>query len=488
MCEPKDNQGTLVRGMQKKPSPFPSVLIVLWLGFVALACSLSSSEAPPTLVPRASDTPMPTIGYATLSPPQLPQQPAAPTALPVQPQQPAPTQPPPLPAAAPLLAGLLDQVAVDRLFMHVDTLQRFQTRHINSADQPDQGIGAAYRYIHAYFDDLSKTSGGTFSVFDHPFEMEWGGRKTTQINVVGVVQGKDIGGGVVLVGAHYDSISIASQDPQYFSPGANDNGSGVAALLEIARLLSQRPHRATIMLVAFSAEEVGRRGSIAFAKYLQERQISVNAMLNLDIIGSMTGPNGQINDRQIRVFSAGPNTSPSRQLARTLELVSLRYLPAMQVVVQDGLDRTGRYGDHQSFSDVGIPAVRLIEMMEDPSRHHTPRDNIESIDATYLLRSTQTALAAVTALADGPPPPLGVTLQPNAAGTKTLAWQASPGAAGYIVALRRPNSLIYDQQFPWNTTSVDWDGFRRDQFEALAVLAVDASGLMGPPSPEVIIP
>ncbi|GIL14706.1 MAG: hypothetical protein BroJett038_34260 [Chloroflexota bacterium] len=452
-----------------KRSSLHILLILSWFAITALACNLSGSDAPPTLVPRVTDTPLPTIGYATLSPEELPQ--AVVTAAPADAN----------------LSSLLNRVESDRLFLHVDALQRLYTRHVNSPDQPDRGIAAAYRYVRAQFEEIQKASGGSFSIFDHPFTLDWAGVTTVQYNIVGIIQGKEVGGGIILVGAHYDSISMAPDDPSYNAPGANDNGSGVAALIELARILAARPHRATIMLVAFSAEEVGRKGSIEFVKYLQARQIPINYMLNLDIIGSGDGPNGEIRDGEIRAFSAGPNESASRQLARVLELVNFQYMPSMRVTVQDEVDRAGRYGDHMSFSEAGIPAVRLIEALEERQRHHTPQDTIEDIDAVYLARATQTALAAITALADGPPPPRNLSLRDNSSGTRTLVWEPSPGAAGYIVALRRPNSLYYDQQFPWNGTSVDWDGFVSSQFAALAVFAIDSTGLMGPPSPEYAI-
>jgi hypothetical protein len=446
------------------------ILTFAGLAFMALACNLGTPDSPPTIVPRASETPLPTIGYATLSPDQLP--------------QPVVTAPP----ADANLANILNRVESDRLFLHVDALQRMYTRHVNSADGPDRGIAAAYRYIRAQFEEIQKSSGGAFSIFEAPFTLDWAGVTTIQYNIIGIIQGKEVGGGVILIGAHYDSIALDPNDPNYHAPGANDNASGVAALIELARILATRPHRATIMLVAFSAEEVSRRGSIELVKYLQEQQIPINYMINLDIIGSQDSANGDINDNHIRAYSAGPNESPSRQLARMLELINFQYMPTMQVVIADEVDRSGRYGDHMSFSEVGIPAVRLIEVNEETNRHHTPADTIEDIDATYLTRSTQTALAALTVLADGPPAPRNLSLQDGGNGKRTLVWEPSPGASSYIVALRRPNSIQYDQQFPWTGNSVEWDGFVSSQFAGLVVVAVDSSGLMGPPSPEYVIP
>jgi hypothetical protein len=451
-----------------------SLILLLWLSLVGLACNLSSSSQPPTLVPRATDTPLPTIGYSTLSPSELPPQ--------------VPSRPP----SDAALINLLNRVEADRLFLHIDTLQNLRTRHVNSTfTQADTGIGAAYNYIQAQFQSISSESGGRLYVFPdgHSFPLTWAGVDTVQRNVVAFLQGTEIGAGTILIGAHYDSVSLNFEDGLAYAPGANDNGSGVAALIELARILSSRQHRATIMFVAFSAEEVGRQGSAAFIRdYIRAQNIQLNAMFSLDIIGSQTGPNGAVDDRHLRVFSAGPNESPSRQLARAINLLDFNLNPNMEIIVMDSIDREGRYSDHMSFNDAGYAAVRFIEAQEDGTRQHTERDTMDDVQATYLTRSTQAILAVVTAMADGPRPPANITLRDTGNGLRTLVWEPIPGAASYVVALRRPNSLIYDQQFEIADTSVQWDGFVPTRFAALAITSRDANGLMGMPSVEYAIP
>jgi hypothetical protein len=448
-----------------------ALIAFLWFGLASLACNLTSPETPPTIVPRMTDTPLPTLGVAIAATPQeLPRQPA------------------PGPQVGANLANMLNMVESDRLFLHIDTLQRTQTRHVNSTTtDPNTGIGAAYRYVRSQFDAIAQQSAGNFSVFDHTFPLKWSGVDTTQTNVVGVIPGREIGGGILLLGAHYDSISIDPNDPTYYAPGANDNASGTSALIELARILATRQHNATIMFVAFGAEEVGRVGSIEFVKYLQSRGITVDAMLNMDIIGSQTGPNGQVDDSTLRLFSAGPNESPSRQLARAIYLIDYNLIPNMAIRMQDAGDREGRYSDHLSFSDAGFPAVRFIESLEDRVRQHTPNDTIEDVQATYLTRATQTVLTVASVYADGLIAPRNISLRANG-NTRTLVWEPVPGAASYLIALRRPGSLIYDQQFPWNGNSVDWEGFVSSQYVGLVISSVDANGLMGPPSPELAIP
>ncbi len=441
---------------------------------VGIACNLSSDSRPPTLAPRATSTPPPTIGYATLPPEELPQQ-----TTPVAPQQNT------------TLLNLINQVAVDRLSMHVTSLSGFYSRHVNSVrNNGTQGIDAARDYVLRQFEEIRANSyQNSFVVFPHEFAVNWAGIQTTGTNVVGILNGTEPERGVIVIGAHYDSISVDFEDGNAYAPGANDNASGTAALIELARIMSQRPHRATIMFVAFGAEEVQRQGSIAFVKdYIQDQNIKVDYMINMDIIGSSTGPNGTFNDNQIRVFSAEPNNSPSREMARMFNLIVSRYMPDMAVLLEGAADREGRYSDHVSFNDAGMAAVRFIEALENPNLQHTDRDRWEAMRPAYLTRATQTILSCLTALADGPRPPQNIVLRANENGTRTLVWDITPDAAGYLVALRAPNSMAFNQTFPVNSNSSgEWDKFTPQFYEGVAVFAVDSSGLMGPVSFEYSI-
>jgi hypothetical protein len=451
-----------------------SVGILLWVAFVALACNLGASGEPPTLVPRATATPLPTIGYATLSPDELPQ-----IAATVAPQSEA------------AVLNLINQVEGDRLLTHVATLQSYGTRHINSPyGQPGYGIGAAKDYIVGEFTKIRERSPG-FAIIEHNFSVSWNDVNSTASNIVGVLPGREVGAGVVILGAHYDSVSTDPNNATIPAPGANDNASGVAALIEIARVMSARPQpRATVMFVAFSAEEIGRVGSKAFINdYIRPYQIQPTAMINMDIIGSSTGPDGSVNDRMIRVFAQGAPEAPSHQLARALNLIAYNHMPSMQLLVDGGEygDRQGRYSDHLSFSEAGYAAVRLIEPLEDVTRQHNDRDTTDDIQGAYLTKATQTVLALAVALSDGPRPPRSRSLRDSGGGVRTLVWEQVPDATSYVIALRRPGSTIYDSFFETTTNSVTWDGFVPTSFAGVAIAAKDASGLMGPLSEEYII-
>jgi hypothetical protein len=454
----------------------------------ALACNLTDTAPPPTLVPRPTSTPPPTIGYATLSPGELP---AVATVVAQAGGDAALAPPPPGVGACPrsdvALLNLMNQVDTTRLLGHVQALQDMGTRHVNSVNNsPTTGIGAAAGYITRQFESIRDSSRGAFVVLPpHEFSVSYESVTSVGRNIVGVVQGTETGAGIVLVGAHYDSISANFADATTFAPGANDNASGTAALIEIARLMSQRPARATVMFVAFAAEEIGRKGSQAFVNdYLLAFDIRIDAMINLDIIGSSTGADGALDDRRLRVFSAEPNESPSRQLARALNLIAFTHVPGMEIVVQNEVDRAGRYSDHMSFSEVGFPSVRFIEMIENPNRNHNNADTIDGLRPQYFARATQTVLASTMVLANGLRPPRNVSLRAEGGGLRTLLWERVPGACSYVVALRRPGSLIYDQYFETTDTSVVWNRFTADEWAGLAISAKDQNGMLGPLSLE----
>jgi hypothetical protein len=450
----------------------PWLILISLLALTTLACTLSQSAGPPTLVPRQTAPPIPTIGYATLPPQQLPQQ-ASPVATMA-------------PGNSAALMSMVNAVESDRLMSHVRALTGVYTRHVNSPqNRQGYGIGAARDYILNQFETIQAESQGNLVVFQHEFPLTWNGVSSRQTNIVAIVSGSEPGAGTIVVGAHYDSRADDDTDANAYAPGANDNATGVAALIEMARIMAQHPHRATVIFVAFSAEEVGRKGSIAFVNdYVVRNNIDVQSYINIDAIGSQTYADGTVSDRQLRVFSQGPNDgSVSRQVARMTNLIAFNHAPDMEIVVQDELDRPGRYGDHFSFEEKGYPSIRFIEMAEN-SIYADGSDTIDGIHPNYFRRTTQTILTVLASMADGPQPPANLTLRDNGDGTRTLIWETVPDATSYVVALRQPTSMIY-QQFETSESLVRWDGFRPENFAGIAVAAVDANGLMGPLSKEI---
>ncbi len=456
--------------MDKTASHRKTALILTGFMLLLIACNLGTSDSsPPTLAPLPSPTVQATLGYADARPVRLPDVGAT-----------------PLPPSDDTMQQLLELVESDRLMSHIRSLQDLGTRHISSTQSSaSEGIGAARRYIKDQFEIFRAASGGKFYTFEVGFQAyTTPDEKTSQYNIVGAISGTELNAGAIIVGAHYDSIGTPRDSGTVFAPGANDNGSGVAAVLELARIMSASQYKATVMFALFSAEEIQRQGSIAFARWLADDNVDVLGMINLDTIGNIHDFVGNREDRYLRVFSEGPNdTSVSRRLAREANFLGHNYNLAMDLRVMDAVDRENRYGDHQSFSDLGYPAIRFINAFEE-KRNADPTDTIEFIEPDYLRRSTQAALALVTALAEGPRPPANIALRERDGGKKELVWEPVQDAVSYIIALRPPGSLIYADQLPINETKVLWAGFT--DYAGIAIAARDSRGLIGPLSREVI--
>jgi hypothetical protein len=458
-------------------------LIVVWMSLVALACNLgaSSTSGPATLESRLNVTEQapPTLGYATQSPQQ---EGAAPT---------------PTISGRPYGArmyNLLNQVDENRLMNHVYMLEGFVSRYVGSSNTPGStsGIGAAADYIYREFEKIqSSTPNNNFAVGEHWFTAYHDNTQSRQRNIVATLNGTQPGTGVIVIGAHYDSIDWNDRaNSANWAPGADDNGSGVAAVIEIARILSQNRPRSTMIFIAFSAEEVGNQGSNAFVKdYIQAYDIPVSVMINVDTIGSVEDGRGNVNDHQIRLYSAPPDDSASRKMARMIDFIASNHTTDLEVVVLDAIDREGRFGDHFAFHEKGYAAVRFIEAHED-SRYREGLDTSDKVEPYYLARSTRTILTVMMALSDGLYPPKNITLRDVGNGTRRLVWEPVEGATGYVVALRRPGDMTFEQVFPApgaDRTAWEWDGFNPANYAALAVAAINEDGIMGPLSTEYLI-
>lgn len=457
-----------IANMKGKLKHFRAAAIATGFILLLLACNLGTSEnAPPTLAPLPTITPQATLGYAAVRPVAL-------NGIGITPAAPSED----------VLGNLLEQVESDRLMAHVRSLQDVHTRHIYSTQSSaSEGIGAARQYIRDQLEIFRSASDGNLYIFEDRFVAFTGpDAQTTQHNIAGAISGTALNAGTIIVGAHYDSVGSPLDSGVVVAPGANDNASGVAALLELARILSAAQHKAAVMFVFFSAEEFNRQGSISFARWIREREIEVLGMINIDTIGNVHDFQGNREARFMRVFSAGPNdTSVSRKLAREADFLRYNYALDLELQVQDAIDRENRYGDHFSFSEIGYPAIRFINANEE-KRNADPTDTIEFIEPDYMRRATQTTLAIVASLADGPRPPENIVLRDRADGSKELVWEPVEDAMNYIIALRPANSLIY-QQVPFDETKLAWDGF--SDYAGIAVAAKDARGLIGPLSDEI---
>jgi Zn-dependent M28 family amino/carboxypeptidase len=252
-------------------------------------------------------------------------------------------------------------------------------------------------------------------------------------------------------------------DSRSDAPGANDDASGVAALMEAARLMSKQDTRATLVFAALSGEEQGLYGGKVLADYAVAHHWKVEADLNNDIVGNSRGQNGVRDNTVVRVFSEGTRStetpaqaktrnyfggevdSPSRNLARSMAGLAEQYLPELRVKMVYRTDRYGRGGDQVPFLQAGYPAVRVTEGHEDYTRQHqdlrtehgiTYGDTIDGIDFHYLARITALNALTMAALARAPAPPTAVAIEGAVASDTTVRWHKVPGAAGYRVHWR----------------------------------------------------
>ncbi|WP_449423951.1 M20/M25/M40 family metallo-hydrolase, partial [Rhodanobacter lindaniclasticus] len=373
---------------------------------------------------------------------------------------------PAVPREQPALHALADAPSQVELRMTITRLIGFGTRHTLSDTTSDsRGIGAARRWVKSRFEAISKDCGGCIEVVT-PAQVFTGKRAPTPTQVMDVVaikRGSTDPQRVIVITGHLDSRVSDVMDSTSDAPGANDDASGVAALIEAARLLSTWDNRATLVFAALSGEEQGLYGGKVLADYAVAHGWQIEAELNNDIVGNSHGQNGVVGNTTVRVFSEGTKTnetpaqadyrryhggevdSPSRNLARTIDRLADQYLPDFDVRMIYRTDRFGRGGDQVPFLQAGYPAVRVTEAHENYTRQHQDLrreggtvygDSIDGIDFRYLARVTALNTITMASLSRAPAPPTQVDIQGALATDTTVSWRKVPGAAGYRVHWR----------------------------------------------------
>ena len=374
----------------------------------------------------------------------------------------APARSQPL-AEQPLLKALAAEVSAEREQATDTRLVAFGTRHSASDTTSEtRGVGAARRWIAAQFEALSKSCAGCLQIEtpEQTFTGQRFSQPTVIADVLAIQRGTTDPDRVVVISAHIDTIASNVMDARIDAPGANDDGSGVSAVMEAARLLSGRKFPATIVYAVLSGEEQGLYGGRVLADYAVAHGWRVEADLNNDIIGNIHGLGGAIDNTHVRVFSEGSRTtetaaqavarhdaggeedSASRNIARFVQTLADQYLSDLQVRMIWRPDRFRRGGDQREMLNQGFPAVRITEAEENYTRQHqTVRvengvrygDVVEGVDFPYLAKVTRLNVIALAALASAPEPPRGLVLGGAVTPNTTLKWTPSPGAAGYRV-------------------------------------------------------
>jgi hypothetical protein len=413
----------------------------------------------------------------------------------------------------PAVKRIVDGVSEERIAAIIKKLESFGTRNIFSdQDHPSHGIGAARRWIFEQFQSYSPRLQVSFDSYKIKKQSRIF-RDVDLANVVAVLPGALNKERQFLIAGHYDSLNLvrkprspdaaAGDAPEIdqeksaaipIAPGVTDDASGTAAVMELARVMSQYEFEKTIVFVAFAGEEEGLLGSTLYAAKARRENQVIDAVLNNDIIGSELAGNGMLENRRIRVFSENPNDSPSRQLARYIKDVGERYLPAMKVDLIFRHDRVERGGDHTAFNYEGYAAVRFTTPAENYANQHTATDTFANTSPGYTTRVARINAAALASLALAPTAPV-VTREvktgtykgrivPNIArGTSRYAallrWKnekPEPDLAGYAVLWRSTTAPYWEKEiFVGNVNEYLLEDVSIDEL-VFGVKAIDKEG------------
>ncbi len=356
----------------------------------------------------------------------------------------------------PEVKQIVDSISEERVAAIEKKLGEFGTRNVHTNDDSDvRGIGAARRWIYAQFKSYSPRLEVRFD----SYHVKKQGRiqKDIQLdNVVAVLKGTKDPDRELIISGHYDTVQMPkSTNPDapvgddamktamakfdIAAPGVTDDASGTAAVMELARVMSQHQFEKTIVFIAFAGEEMGLIGSGLYAEKAQERKELIEAVLNNDIIGSDVAGNGFSDNGRVRVFSEDPNDSPSRQIARYVHEVGERYVPSMKVEMVFRHDRFGRGGDHTPFNQHQFAAVRITTPDENYGNQHTATDTFENTSPPYATRVAKINAAALASLALAPKAPVTEEPSRRASDNGRLVSMIGRGKSGYDAVLRWKN-------------------------------------------------
>jgi hypothetical protein len=416
------------------------------------------------------------------------------------------------PARNRTIVNIVREIDARNIERTIRTLVSFGTRNtLSEQNDPKRGIGAARDWLYAEFLKVAEASQGRMTIEKQSYEQQKAQRvpqPTIITNVVATLKGTqpESAERIYVVSGHYDSMCNSPTDAKCDAPGANDDASGTAAVLEMARVMAKYEFDATIVFMAVAGEEQSLLGSTHFAEQAKQKNWDIDAMFTNDIIGNTLGGNGVRDRGTVRVFSegvpsnettveattrrsvGGENDSPSRQLARFIKEISDGFVPQMKVMLVYRRDRYGRGGDHIPFLERGYPAVRFTEVNEE-FRHQHQNVRVENgvqfgdlpefVDFAYVANVARVNAASLAALALAPARPKGVTIMAARLSNDTeLRWDANrePDIAGYEVVWRDTTSAVWSNSKPvGNVTSFTMKGMSKDNY-FFGVRAIDKAG------------
>jgi hypothetical protein len=415
----------------------------------------------------------------------------------------------------PQIEKMVSAVSRDSLESYVRKMVSFGTRNtLSSQKDPRRGIGAARNWVLSRFQEFAKSSGGRLTAAIDTTTLQPQRRVDTPTllgNVIATLKGSDpTDDRYFIISGHLDNMRTNVMDRAGDAPGANDDASGVAAVIECARVMSQYSFPATIIFIAVSGEEQGLLGAEFMAEKAKQQNWNIEAVLNNDIVGSNNSSETNItSNTQIRVFSEAfsqldtgrnalnirnlglENDGKARQLARYVKEIGERYVDNLQVVMIYRNDRFLRGGDHTPYVNRGYAAVRFTEMNENYYHQHQDvrkenniqyGDLIEFMDFEYLRKNTCMNLANLANLAKSPSMPLEVSLDARTLTNYTnLSWKPTKTGKtkGYYVLLRETTSPIWQKKIFTTNTKMDLSYSKDNYF--FAVQSVSDEGNEGIP-------
>jgi hypothetical protein len=419
----------------------------------------------------------------------------------------------PLPAQQAEIDAIVHEISPARIQGYVNKLVSFGTRHTMSETASDtRGIGAARRWIKS---EMERCGAGRLEVrFDghlHPVDNRIS-RPTEIVNVVATLPGTQAASKdrIYVVSGHYDSRVTDVMNATADAPGANDDASGTAAVIEMACVMARHKFDATLVFMTVAAEEQGLYGAGHFAGQARANKLNIAGMLNNDIIGSSHDEKGKMDNAQVRLFAegvpplkettpelrtllttGGENDSITRQLARHVKETGERYVPNFKVNIIYRRDRYLRGGDHSPFLDAGYAAVRFTEPNEDFNHQHQDLrtekgvkigDLPEYVDPAYVAQVARVNAASLASLALAPAAPQEVKVRTAALDNGTdLVWNANtePDLAGYRIVWRETTAPLWQgSRFVGNVTSARVDMSKDNVL--YGVQAVDKDGNVSP--------
>jgi len=419
----------------------------------------------------------------------------------------------PLPARQADIDAIVREISPQRIQAYVEKLVGFGTRHtMSDTESNTRGIGAARRWIKA---ELERCGAGRLDVqfqsHVHPVASRIS-RPTEIVNVVATLPGTQPASRdrYYVVSGHYDSRVTDVMNATADAPGANDDASGTAAVMEMACVMARHKFDASLVFMTVAAEEQGLYGSGDYAAKAKAAGMDIAGMLNNDIIGSSHDEHGKLDNAHVRLFAegvppvkettpalrtllqtGGENDSITRQLARHVKETGERYVPGFTVDIIYRRDRYLRGGDHSPFLDAGYAAVRFTEPHEDFDHQHQDLrtqngkkigDLVEYVDPAYVAQVARVNAASLASLALAPAAPQDVKVRTaNLDNGTDLVWKANtePDLAGYRIVWRDTTSPLWQgAQFVGNVTNYRVD-LSKDNL-LFGVQAVDKDGNVSP--------